>query len=74
MHSFVIGPRMLALQESVTDESQIASMRRLSIIISAINAVLALGILFCAALLEHRLRASLASTAGTSCAEGQSRF
>jgi uncharacterized membrane protein len=51
-HSFVIGPRMLALQESVTDQSQIASMRRASIIISSINGVLALGILFCAALLN----------------------
>ena len=51
LHSFVIGPRMLALQESVTDESQIASMRRASIIISSINGLLALGILFCAALL-----------------------
>ncbi len=51
-HSFVIGPRMLALQESVTDEAQIASMRRVSIIISSINGVLALGILFCAALLN----------------------
>ncbi len=51
-HSFYFGPRMLALQESVTDESQIASMRRVSIIISAINGVLALGILFCAALLN----------------------
>jgi uncharacterized membrane protein len=50
-HSFVIGPRMLAAQESVTAESQIASMRRFSIMISAVNAVLALGILFCAALL-----------------------
>jgi uncharacterized membrane protein len=50
-HSFVIGPRMLAMQESVTDESQIAPMRRVSIIISMVNAVLALGILFCAALL-----------------------
>jgi putative copper resistance protein D len=52
VHSFVIGPRMLALQESVTDQSQIASMRRASIIISSINGVLALGILFCAALLN----------------------
>jgi hypothetical protein len=42
---------MLALQESVTDQSQIASMRRASIIISSINGLLALGILFCAALL-----------------------
>ncbi len=52
LHSFVIGPRMLALQESVADESQIASMRRISIITSAANALLALGILFCAALLN----------------------
>ena len=51
-HSFVIGPRLLALQESVSDESQIASMRRASIIISSINGLLALGILFCAALLN----------------------
>src|SRR3990172_2588519 len=51
LHSFVIGPRMLAMQESATDEAQIASMRRTSIIISAVNAVLALGILFFAALL-----------------------
>ena len=52
VHSFIIGPRMLRLQESVTDASQIASMRRASIIISAINGLLALGILFCAALLN----------------------
>ena len=52
LHSFVIGPRMLAMQESLTDESQIASMRRVSIIISAVNGLLALAILFCAALLE----------------------
>jgi uncharacterized membrane protein len=52
VHSFVIGPRMLRAQESVTDESQIASMRRFSIIISAVNALIALGILFCAALLN----------------------
>jgi uncharacterized membrane protein len=52
VHSFVIGPRMLALQESVTDQSQIAPMRRASIIISSINGLLALGILFCAALLN----------------------
>lgn len=51
VHSFVIGPRMLAAQESVSEESQIASMRRFSIMISMANAVIALGILFCAALL-----------------------
>lgn len=52
LHSFVIGPRMLRAQESVTDETQIASMRRFSIIISAVNALVALAILFCAALLN----------------------
>jgi uncharacterized membrane protein len=52
LHSFVLGPRLMAMQESVTDEAQIASMRRLSIIISAVNALLALGIVFCAALLD----------------------
>jgi uncharacterized membrane protein len=52
VHSFIIGPRMLQAQESVTDESQIAAMRRFSIAISMVNAVLALAILFCAALLN----------------------
>ena len=52
LHSFVIGPRLLKLQESVADEAQIASTRRLSIIISASNLALALGILFAAALLN----------------------
>jgi uncharacterized membrane protein len=52
LHSFVIGPRMMRAQESVTDESQLSSMRRFSIAISAVNGLLALGILFCAALLD----------------------
>ena len=52
LHSFVIGPRLLTMQESVADEAQIASTRRLSIIISASNLLLALGILFAAALLS----------------------
>jgi len=51
LHSFIIGPRMLAAQEANTDETQIASMRRISIIVSAVNGLLALAILFCAALL-----------------------
>ena len=51
-HSFVLGPRMLRLQESVSDEAQLAPVRRVSIIVSAINGLLALGILFCAALLD----------------------
>lgn len=51
LHSFVIGPRLLSLQESVADQAQVASARRVSIIVSAGNLLLALGILFCAALL-----------------------
>ncbi len=51
LHSFVLGPRVLKLQESVTDQAQIASVRRLSIIISSVNGLLALGILFLGALL-----------------------
>lgn len=51
LHSFVLGPRVLRLQESVADETQIATVRRLSIIISAVNGLLALAILFLGALL-----------------------
>ena len=51
LHSFVIGPRMSALQESVTDESQIASMRRVSMIVSGVNLLVAVAIIFCGALL-----------------------
>jgi len=52
VHSFILGPRLLDMQESVTDEAQLAPTRRLSIIISGVNGLLALGILFCAALLN----------------------
>ncbi len=52
LHSFVLGPRVLKLQESVTDEAQLAPTRRLSIIISSVNGLLALGILFTAALMD----------------------
>lgn len=52
VHAFVVGPRLLAMQESVTEEAQLASTRRLSIIISAANLLIALGILFCAALMN----------------------
>ncbi len=51
LHSFGLGPRVLRLQESVADETQIATVRRLSIIISAVNGLLALAILFLGALL-----------------------
>lgn len=52
LHSFVIGPRMVRLQESVSGEAQLAPMRRLSIVISGANGMIALGIIFCAALLN----------------------
>jgi len=57
VHSFVIGPRMLAAQESAAGADQIASMRRVTMVISMINAVLALAILFCAALLGTKFAA-----------------
>jgi uncharacterized membrane protein len=52
LHSFVLGPRLLDMQESVADEAQIASARRVSIIVSGVNALLALAIVFCAALMD----------------------
>ena len=52
LHTFVIGPRLLSLQESAADEVQVASARRVSIIVSSVNLLLALGIIFCAALLN----------------------
>ncbi len=51
VHSFIIGPRLLNMQESVADEAELAPTRRLSIIISSVNLLIALGILFCGALL-----------------------
>ena len=51
LHSFVLGPRVLNMQESATDEAEIAPVRRWSILVSGVNAVIALGILFCGALL-----------------------
>jgi len=51
-HAFVIGPRLLRMQEESTDEAQVASLRRLSIGVSAANALVAFGILFAAALLS----------------------
>jgi uncharacterized membrane protein len=51
LNSFFIGPRMLRMQESVTSEAELAGLRRWSIIISAVNLLVALSILFCGALL-----------------------
>lgn len=52
VHSFIIGPRLLDMQESVADEAELAPTRRLSIIISSVNLLIAVGIIFCAALLS----------------------
>jgi uncharacterized membrane protein len=52
LHGFVLGPRVLKMQESAVDAAEIAPIRRWSIIISSVNALLALGILFCGALLS----------------------
>ncbi len=52
VHSLVIGPRLLDLQESLTDEAELAPARRVSIIVSSVNGLLALGLLFTAALLD----------------------
>jgi putative copper resistance protein D len=51
LHSFVLGPRVLNLQESMASEDEIAPIRRMQIIVSAVNALVALAILFCGALL-----------------------
>ena len=52
LHSFVLGPRVLRMQESAVDAAEIAPVRRWSIIVSAVNMLIALGIVFCGALLS----------------------
>lgn len=52
LHTFVVGPRLLDLQEKMSDEAELAPARRTSIIVSASSLLLALGILFCGALLR----------------------
>lgn len=51
LHSFVLGPRVLRMQESMAPAEEIAPIRRWQIIVSAVNAVVAIAILFCGALL-----------------------
>ncbi len=52
LHSFVLGPRVLNMQESATDPAEIAPVRRWSIIVSGANGLIALSIVFCGALLS----------------------
>ncbi|MGB2694895.1 MAG: DUF4149 domain-containing protein [Dehalococcoidia bacterium] len=51
LHSFVIGPRVSRLQESAASEAELATARRLSMMISGVGLLLSLAILFCGALL-----------------------
>jgi putative copper export protein len=51
VHSFVIGPRMLRMQETVADESELARLRRISMIVSGVNLLVAVTIVFLGALL-----------------------
>ncbi len=52
LHTGVLGPRVLKMQESAVDEAEIAPIRRWSIIVSALNALIAVIIVFCGALLS----------------------
>jgi uncharacterized membrane protein len=51
-HSFVLGPRLMRMQEEGAPEEQIASARRVSMIVSGVNLLLTLAILLCAAMLH----------------------
>ena len=52
LHSFVLGPRVLNMQESAVDPAELAPIRRWSIIVSGTNGLIALAIVFCGALLS----------------------
>ncbi len=52
LHSFVLGPRVLDMQESATDAAELGKVRRWSIIVSSTNGMIALAIVFCGALLS----------------------
>ncbi len=58
LHSFVVGPRLLQLQEQAaasSDEGEVAALRRASMLFSVLGLLATLGALFAAALLaDHR--------------------
>jgi uncharacterized membrane protein len=57
VHSFLIGPRLIRLQEAATsgDPSQAAALRRASALVSALGLLGSLGAIFAATLLaDHR--------------------
>jgi putative copper export protein len=54
IHSYVLGPRLLALQEAgPAGAAELGRMRRLSIQVSVLNLVAAVAILFAVALLQN---------------------
>jgi len=52
LHSFVLGPRLMRLTEQGASDADLASARRASMMISGLNLLLTLAIIFCAALLH----------------------
>lgn len=53
VHALVIGPRLLALQESASEAGAAARLKALSIASSALNLVLAIAIIYVAVLLAN---------------------
>jgi uncharacterized membrane protein len=54
VHSFVIGPRQLALAENPPDDPQrMASLRRLSMVVSGLVLLLSIAVVYVAALLAN---------------------
>ena len=53
IHAYVIGPRLLALQERGQASAELGRMRRLSIQLSALNLLASVAILFLVALLQN---------------------
>jgi uncharacterized membrane protein len=53
IHTEVVGPRLLALQESRAGSEEVARARRLSIVLSVLNLLAAVAILFLVTLLQN---------------------
>jgi uncharacterized membrane protein len=53
IHTYVVGPRLMTLQEIRAGSEELAGMRRLSIVLSALNLLAAVAILFLVTLLQN---------------------
>ena len=53
IHSYVVGPRLLELQESHAGSAELSALRRLSIQLSVLNLLAGVAILFLVALLQN---------------------